>query len=967
MSPAWPEKLSSVTPRVREEALNVRLADLLTSRGGEARGEEVVSEGGSTSLPDVRVLWRGVRMAIEAKHRAPGAAAEVIDQARGRLAANLAVVGVGVLYPPELRDADDPASALPSALLSVKFIAEGGREGDWLEVEAAELPSLLDRARELLVADDAVALAVARLDRAVAAFEHAVEDQVARGPDLLAIVSAREAGSAVGPSDQGAIVAARAISGLTVAAACMLQVELARSDPHVPRLDRPSDATWRDTLIDQWRQILAHDYAAGFAIALDVLEALDGDPTLEHALEVAVEAARAIAAQRVIGRHDLIGRIYHQLLADQKYLATYYTSVSAATLLNTLALERGRWPATGWDSEPSDFALTVGDFACGTGTLLVNAANALSEQWAEARAEAGKAVDGVALGRRLIEHSIHGYDVLAYAVQTCATTLLLGAPGTVVDRTHLYQMPFGGPAGQLGSLDMIAGETAGRLFDERTRVEISAAAAGETDVVGVPQLDYVVMNPPFTRSVGGSRLLGSLTGQPFETARDRLRALMARPDVTGSLTAGLGAPFVDLAVRAVRPGGRLALVLPKTTLTGESWRSTRQLLAEQFHLEWAIVSHETGRWNFSDSTDLSEAMLILRRRAIGESRSEGEITRWVALRRNPRNSVEALGVAAALERLGEPPAAGAPIQVTGELGADAGETWSAPSPQTGAPWREGTFSRALLAGIAEDLLARRPLALPQAESPTKLPLTTLEDTSVGLDVRDVHDAFERGAQPAGYPAWWGHRAADVRALAQASNAELRPRTTPAPGRQRIKEAGAVWRGAGRLMLAERLRLTTHRCAAVLLPERALSNSWWELRLADADDAAARALVLWLNSTLGLIALLAIAEETEGPWIKLKKNKLPGLAVLDPVGLDAAARAVLADAYDELAEAELLPLSRLDEDPVRVRIDEAIAEAVGLPSHSLAVLRRLFASEPRLRPAFHDDSETTPADDGLTLF
>ena len=61
-----------MTPRVREEALNVRLADLLTSRGGEARGEEVVSEGGSTSLPDVRVLWRGVRMAIEAKHQAPG-------------------------------------------------------------------------------------------------------------------------------------------------------------------------------------------------------------------------------------------------------------------------------------------------------------------------------------------------------------------------------------------------------------------------------------------------------------------------------------------------------------------------------------------------------------------------------------------------------------------------------------------------------------------------------------------------------------------------------------------------------------------------------------------------------------------------------------------------------------------------------------------------------------------------------
>jgi len=90
---------------------------------------------------------------------------------------------------------------------------------------------------------------------------------------------------------------------------------------------------------------------------------------------------------------------------------------------------------------------------------------------------------------------------------------------------------------------MIAGEGAGRLFDGRTRVEVSADAAGETEVVGVPKLDYVVMNPPFTRSVGGSRLLGSLTGQPFQSARERLRALMGRPDVTGSLTAGLGSAF----------------------------------------------------------------------------------------------------------------------------------------------------------------------------------------------------------------------------------------------------------------------------------------------------------------------------------------------------------------------------------------------------------------------------------------
>ena len=37
--------------------------------------------------------------------------------------------------------------------------------------------------------------------------------------------------------------------------------------------------------------------------------------------------------------HDLMGRIYHWLLHHAKYLGTYYTSVSAATLLLKVALD----------------------------------------------------------------------------------------------------------------------------------------------------------------------------------------------------------------------------------------------------------------------------------------------------------------------------------------------------------------------------------------------------------------------------------------------------------------------------------------------------------------------------------------------------------------------------------------------------------------------------------------------------
>ena len=57
----------------------------------------------------------------------------------------------------------------------------------------------------------------------------------------------------------------------------------------------------------------------------------DSNATLGVTLQNALRQAKAIVKKGVFGRHDLVGRIYHSLLADQKFLATYYTSVPGAT------------------------------------------------------------------------------------------------------------------------------------------------------------------------------------------------------------------------------------------------------------------------------------------------------------------------------------------------------------------------------------------------------------------------------------------------------------------------------------------------------------------------------------------------------------------------------------------------------------------------------------------------------------
>ena len=106
----------------------------------------------------------------------------------------------------------------------------------------------------------------------------------------------------------------------------------------------------------------------------------------------------------------------------------------------------------------------------------------------------------------------------------------------------------------------------------------------------------------------GNLLFGSLPKDQRRKLQDELAARLRKRQATA--TAGLGAAFVAAAAPKLRRGeGRLALVLPATVCTGPSWAQTRALIERDFNLDTVIVSHDPTRWNFSDSTDLSEALL----------------------------------------------------------------------------------------------------------------------------------------------------------------------------------------------------------------------------------------------------------------------------------------------------------------------------------------------------------------------
>ncbi|MCX8036056.1 MAG: hypothetical protein N3D11_03160 [Candidatus Sumerlaeia bacterium] len=195
------------------------------------------------------------------------------------------------------------------------------------------------------------------------------------------------------------------------------------------------------------------------------------------------------------------------------------------------------------------------------------------------------------------------------------------------------------------------------------------------------------------------------------------------------------------------------------------------------------------------------------------------------------------------------------------------------------------------------------------------------------------------------PAFWSHDAETVYTMAQQPNAYLMPLHKAKEGRN-LRKVEDLWPLAGSIVIVERMWLNTQKLTAARLAQPVLSNTWWPLRPKKRHASAQRqkVLLLWLNSTLGILTLVGHREETRGAWVKFKKPVLSAMPVLDIASLSQSQLRQLAAAYDRLCNHALLPpLPQMANDNVRAELDNALARALGLPD--LAPLRTLLAREP----------------------
>jgi hypothetical protein len=936
---------------MREEVLNVQLAIVLASQGLVALPEQRLPD----ALPDVLVIFNGLRLCLEGKVADQKQAEHLVwRKARERVDRGIAHLALALLYPPELRHVALPQlpDVLKRSRLRFSVCEPFTERAQWQEGDLSVLTATLQLAYQRLASEDEVTKAVDILRDGVMELSWEFlsagvsAERVAKplGIDPTSIASA----------DEARRNAVTQIAALVLLNALLFQEELARCDHRVKNLAQCLAASSpHDKLLEIWEFIRSDiNYHAIFDIACEILQTLPSDKRLDETLRRCAEKVREIVRLRVTLRHDLAGRIYHRLLGDiAKPLGAFYTSVSAATLLMHLALNP-RWWQLDWSDENAVAKLTIADLACGTGTLLMAAVHAVIHNFllaANHTTSVGLHWEQRLL-KQLLENGIWGMDVLPSAVHLTATTLALPIPKVMVKGMHLYVLPLGvskdSKIVHLGSLDFLHGKPIqatlslfrqGRRVTDRTRSTVS---------IQLRPMDLVCMNPPFTRSTGGNLLFGSLPEGEREKLQKALQRLIAQKDLKASATAGLGSVFVALADQVVKPGGHLAFVLPKGLLSGVEWAKTRQLLTDRYHLRALIVSHDPNRWNFSENTDLSEVLLIASRNPIGvrrvDNRSPSPITLCVNLWHNPTDPLKALLLAEQLRELSDAqPDTIYDLWLGNEK---AGETvivrWSdlkaLPHWLFPFAFAQGELVKTLLQLYRDGVF-----------NETYLPLCPLQQLGeLGPDVRDIYDGFEileDTSTPTNYPAFWRHDAETVTTLHQSPNAYLAPLRHPRPKRP-LRDAELLWSRAGKVLIVERMGLNTQRLTAVLLPKPVLSMSWWPLKLRDGlDDRHAKALTLWLNSTLGLFLLIANRLETHGAWVKFKKPTLHKLLVLDVRKLKDAQLRQLTNAFDRLADVPLHPLPQMADDEGRAAIDEAISQVLGLGD--LTKLRRALAREP----------------------
>ena len=938
--------------RVHEATVNDTLAMILRSDYGLDAMAEVVVGG---RRPDILIQRSSGPVIVESEF-AP--AHSVDNDALAKLFMKVTGREVGVtialVLPRELRDVHQ--SDLRHRLRASEF-----KWREWNE-ETGMPPQVRGSIEDLA---NALALATAKSNFLAEAVARLEEGAYTAGSWLYYSPTAMAAVAKVFDREESREVANMA--ALMCINAMVFHARLNSATTRVPviRLDFGADPARAITDVEElesaWSRILDIDYRPIFEQPLAILREVPLTESTDFVRECWKTALEMIRCFLIVG-HDMIGQAFNRLVADRKFLAAYYTSIPAATLLAGLALAPRAWPTVDWSNPESLRNFTVLDPACGTGTLLMASYQQIIQNHrAKRNIKSSKYLD--ILHPALIEDTIHGADVVDAAIHVTASTLASMAPDATFESMNVHVFPLGidhddGGTAKIGSLEWLDNQSVWSMFSGAAK-QVSSNGSRNKAQVPRPKAHLVIANPPFRRhnsSTGG----GEFKTRVFGHAEDDAEELSARLSevlngTPANLVAGLASAFVLLGDRAVESSGRLAFVLPASFLFGTSWSGIREMLAQNYQVEWVVSSHDAKRQSLSYDTGIAEAMIVARKLDSGEAPT-GK-AKFVNLWRRPEFASEASAihrqirrVPAGVHQINGPPVGGTELA----LGSDKwGEVVEAPI--DGGAWIGSRWRSAVVGQYAWALIRGELYTSDGSEVATTFPVSRLgsvcEISPYHLQIKGdngVFDISEGWDQSVRYPALWHVDSSGQRTMLNEPNARLVPKVS--------EPVGEIWTYAGGLHLACDVRYNAQRIAATLTDATTLGvTSWFTLQIKGDDstdrDALECALALWFNTTLGLVCHANHANRSQLGRGRGNKTMLRTLPVLDVRTFEEWQLDAARNLFAELKGFEFKPFYACAIDAPRIELDERfLKEVMGADDRSvesLEAVRFNLAQEPSI--------------------
>ena len=1009
-----------------EHTINACLGETLRTLRRSWAEVMVYEETGHTSQgrPDVIVKdasgWPVVIESERTDHRA--AEADALKNFDRAIHGYPIESAIALVYPPEVRD-EHYVQTIKDALdvtkgLEYCLFTRGGDgapirtpERGWIRGGVRDLALLVHRATTPAPRVERLA---ARFEEGIALAERIMTDVHGYG-DRMGVEMAR----ALYPADDddfppGLMTQAQwdraepldnrqtRCMGMTVLVnALMFHETLAKAKLRVE--DDEADGGWRDVryvealpfldceeLRDEWRRILRVNYWPIFDSAIKVTRGFGGEVGFRVVGEL-WRTAKELVDSGVTRSHDLTGKIFQRLIEDREYLATHYTQPPAAALLAGLALPLSQ-PIGGadWGDSETLAAAQIGDFACGSGTLLSAAYQRIAffHEMHDG--------DAKALHAKMMQHGLVGIDIVHSAVHLTATMLAGAHPDTTFDGECLLKMPYGGDDAehpQVGSLELLSDADQPQLIGAaRAAINAQAMAMGGTrgrteDVRQVVQrvrhhqFDLVIMNPPFTRPTNhenkrdaAGRLREKETNPAYaglslgSTPQERSAMQRAMGDKVKRYTkgapsndyAGLASHFVELARRKVRTDGTVALVLPLSAMSGKSWERVRKHWRSEYQDIVVVTIAGEGDFDksFSQETGMADCLVVGRRLVPQSTRMprRAASATFVSLHRAPRSAVEGELLANEIIRMRDeeelPSLEGDSDLAKLIIGAtELGNIWTAGIPDKGV-WPSVGIRDSDLAQTAMQL-AEGKLVDPRSDRATEFKVVPLErvarvgpvDRLIGsstsmrrgaLDVKlfrvDEHkDDQKRRRSGAGVVVKPAKRAGSslTHPVLWRHHHLYERMMTLQPDAYGERRGGAqIPSGAESAFFFNRDFHYNAQSVMVGVTERpCIGGRAWPAVTFDADPDRAYAFALWCNSTLGLLMHWWFANKTQAGRGSFTVSKIPSLPVLDVAALSPDQHAAAKAAFEELRERPLLPVNQIDEDAVRAEIDRRLIVGV----------------------------------------